>query len=89
MIKVAQTKQTFPFLAPEKVLCKNPFLAREYVVDITYKCLPMHESKKNVGASNKQKSINEGGFASIRTKNLGNQWPPLAPSVPPALLCMH
>ena len=39
----------------------------------------MHESKKNVGASNKQKSINEGGFASIRTKNLGNQWAPPGP----------
>ena len=76
MIKVAQTKQTFLFLAPEKVLCKNLFLAREYIVDITYKCLTMHEGKKNVGDSNKRKSINEGSFASIRTKNLGKQWPP-------------
>ena len=72
MIKVAQTKQTFLFLAPEKVLCKNLFLAREYIVDITYKCLTMHEGKKNEGDSNKRKSINEGSFASIRTKNLEN-----------------
>ena len=48
MIKVAQTKQTFLFLAPEKVLCKNLFLAREYIVDITYKCLTMHEGKKKI-----------------------------------------
>ena len=34
---------------------------------------------KNVGASNKRKSINEGGFASIRTKNWGDQWPPWPP----------
>ena len=30
------------------------------------------KAKKNEGDSNKRKSINEGSFASIRTKNLEN-----------------